>query len=814
MKKTLILLIIALAASAAFGWDLIRQAAFPTNFYTLEKIGNTIWAGGYVGGVAKSTDDGLSWSFVETPAYNAETSDYKDVWGIDFIDQNNGIMVGDDGMVALTTDGGTTWNWPASAQAVIGTTRMYGAVYFPDGRIWICGYDGKIGYSPDHGQTWSLQGVGVTTVIGYGISMNASGVGFIALNNGDPDQSKILKTTDFGVTWTLVNLTIAGNPTLYKVRHFGNKVVLCGDKGYIGYSDDNGATWTHYPNAAGTLTSDAMRDVIMDGNTGYAVGRNARLLVTSDGWATWTLVTHNFNPYFEGIVFRTDGSLLACGWQGTLSISNDQGITWEDQVPTAIDLWQASIVDADTWYIAGDKGTILKTVDGGQTVLKKGIAGSVDLYYAVYFKNASEGWISGKTTGKIYHTVNGGDTWSTFTVPGFAATKSYRDFFFINDTTGYLLGVGGMVTKTTDGGLTWTSLADNINPAHSLFCTYWKTEQNGFAGSGSGLLYITTNGGTVWSPITVGGSANIRDIWFRDANNGVLVKENGEIWYTLTGGNTAASWIAASESANSQICSVMCDYNGVYWAAGYSNEPSQLGNSWALMKSLDYGVTWTQETFPALTFNSTRFSGISAGGGKIVAVGKNNLIVAQLEIPEHVTLVSPPDNSTGLDPANVVLSWNPSPYGSQAEFYSVFLSQDLETIFDDQYFETTDTSFNLSAAPGVDLGYATTWYWAILPVNEILDTPDPNSPEFMIWRFTTMEGAGLDIPEVGIERLADQIRLYWAAIPNAVLYNVYASSDPMTGFSFLEDTDQPEYLITTPGDKQFFKVTASDEAGE
>jgi photosystem II stability/assembly factor-like uncharacterized protein len=807
MKKLSVALLLALICSAGFGWDIVRQASFPTNFYCLEKIGDTFWAGGYVGGVAKSTDDGLTWTFVPTPAYTPPT--YKDVWDIDFIDQNNGIMVGDDGMVVLTTDGGVTWNWPASVQAVVGTTRMYGAVYFPDGRIWIAGYDGLIAYSPDFGASWSQQGSGVTSDIIYSISMNDAGVGFCAMNNGTPDQSKILATTDFGNSWTLVNLTVAGNPTMYKVRHFGSKVVLLGDKGYLGYSNDNGATWTHYPNAAGTLTSDAMRDVIMVGDTGYAVGRNARLLKTTDGWATYTMLTHNFNPYFEGIKLRNDGSLLACGWQGTISVCYDGGYTWEDLFPTAIDLWQASIVDADTWYVVGDKGSILKTTDGGQTLEKKGIPGSVDLYYACYFKNALEGWVSGKTTGKIYRTVDGGENWSTFTVPGFAATKSYRDFFFLNENVGYLLGAGGMVTKTTDGGITWTSLGDNINTAHSLFCTYWKSELNGYAGSGSGLLYITTNGGTTWTSITVGGSANIRDIWFRTPDNGVMVKENGEIWYTLTGGNTAGSWIAATEGAVSQVTGVYCDHNGVYWADGYSNEPSQQGNTWSLMKSLDYGATWSEETFPPLSFNATRFSSITAGGGKIVAIGKNNLIVAQLEVPEHVTLNSPLDFSTGLDPASVMLSWTPSPYGSQAAFYQVFASTSRETLFDNLYFETTSTTFELGA--NADLGYDTTWYWAVLPVNEILDSPDPDSPNFMVWRFTTMPGGTLEPPEVSIEEGLGQVRVFWNAVPNATYYRVWGATDPYGAYAELQTVTATEYIHPNPGPMKFFKVLAGND---
>jgi len=812
MKKTLVLISLLALMSMAFAWDVVRQAAFPTNFYCMEKIGSTIWVGGYVGGVAKSTDDGLTWQFVVTPAYTPPT--YKDVWDIDFINQNQGIMVGDDGMAALTTDGGLTWNTPATVTAVIGTNRIYGAEYFSDGRIWICGGSGMIAYSADFGATWTQQGAGVQTGFLYDVNMNESGLGFIACNKGTPSQSKILKTTDFGQNWSIVNLPITGNPSLFKIKQYGSKVVIAGDYGYLGYSNDSGDTWTHYVNAAGTTTSDQLRDIAMNGNEGYAVGRNARILKTTDGWQTYTLLTHDVSTYIESIKYRDDGSLIECGWQGTIDISTDGGLSWQEMVPTAVDIWQASVVDANTWYMAGDKGNILKTVDGGQTLVKKNVVGSSELYYAVYFKNANEGWVTGKTTGKIYHTTNGGDSWTLFTVPGFSSTKAYYDFFFLNDTTGYLLGVGGKVAKTTDGGTTWSLLGDNINTAHNLYCNYWKSETNGYAGSGTGLLYITTNGGVTWSSITVGASANIRDIWFRDANNGVLVKENGEVFYTTNGGNTAGDWIAATESATGAMYGVMCDHNGVYWAAGYSSDTSQMGNSWALMKSLDYGATWTPETFEPLAFNATRFTNISTGGGKIVAVGKNNLIVAQLEIPEHVTLDAPANNAVDLDPANVQLSWTPSQYGSVAAFYQVFVSDTEESIFDQYYFETEDTTFDLSAAFAANaqnLGFDSRWYWAILPVNEILDSPDITSDDFMIWRFTTMpEGGGtLETPILNIEKLNNQVRIYWAAVPNAVNYQVLGCNTPYGTYTGIITTPNTEYLIETPGNMEFFKVIAT-----
>lgn len=815
MKKTLILTTLIMICSLVFGWDLIRQTAFPANFYTLDIVGTHIWAGGSGGAVTKSTDNGVTWSFVPSPFFNADTATYRTIEDIDFYDENHGVVVGGMGIVAITSDGGSNWTYPASVQALIGTTELKSCVYHSSGKIWICGSSGIIAYSPDHGASWSLQNAAGLTTILYGMSMNEAGIGFIACNKGSENQPKILKTNDFGTTWTIQNLTIGGTPSIFNVRQFGSKVVLVGDFGYLGYSDDNGENWTNHSYAAGSTTSDELHDVVMIGDVGYAVGWNYRIIKTTDGWATFSPVSHNFSAsYMEGIVQNTAGNLVACGWQGTLSISTDGAITWEDSVPNAVDLWKVSMLDANTWFIAGDKGNILKTNDGGQTLIKKKIPGFDDILYACHFFDTNTGIVSGKTVGKIYRTTDGGDTWSFYTVPGFASAKSYYDFFFFDNLTGYALGVGGKVAKTVDGGVTWALTGDNINTTHNLYCTYWKDQQTGYAGSGSGLLYMTTNGGTTWTSITVGASSNVRGIWFRDANNGVLVKENGEIWYTLTGGNTAGAWIAATESAVSQVTSVMCDHNGVFWAAGYSNGASQAGTDWMLLKSLDFGATWTSETLPALTFNPGRLLNISTEGGKIVAIGRNNIIYAQLEIPEHVTLNSPANNDVDLDPANVLLGWTPSQYGSVAAFYQVFVSDSEDAIFDQHYFETPNTSFDLSAAfaaNDLNLGYSTRWFWAVLPVNEILDSPDINSDNFMIWRFTTMaEPVGtLETPIVSIEKLGTQVRISWLAVPNALSYKILGCPTPYGTYSELTVTGATDHVVLNPGPMEFYKVIAS-----
>ena len=124
------------------------------------------------------------------------------------------------------------------------------------------------------------------------------------------------------------------------------------------------------------------------------------------------------------------------------------------------------------------------------------------------------------------------------------------------------------------------------------------------------------------------------------------------------------------------------------------------------------------------------------------------------------------------------------------------------------------TSFNLSAAAqieGFSLGHETRWrYWAILPVNEILDFPDIDSPNFMIWRFTTLSDSDgeLEVPVVNIEKVNNTFRISWLAIPNATNYKVYGASDPFGVYQLLNQTPTLEYIDAAPGTMEFFKVIA------
>ncbi len=119
MKKLILVSLLILASSLVFAWDIVRQAAFPANFYGMDIIDTNVWAVGSGGAVVKSLDNGLTWSFVPTPFFNAQTATYRTVEDVDFADADRGVAVGGMGIVAITADGGASWTYPASVQAVV-----------------------------------------------------------------------------------------------------------------------------------------------------------------------------------------------------------------------------------------------------------------------------------------------------------------------------------------------------------------------------------------------------------------------------------------------------------------------------------------------------------------------------------------------------------------------------------------------------------------------------------------------------------------------------------------------------------------------
>ncbi len=208
-----------------------------------------------------------------------------------------------------------------------------------------------------------------------------------------------------------------------------------------------------------------------------------------------------------------------------------------NNIPTTKDLYSVYFPTSDTGFTVGAAGTILKTVDSGNTWISQ-ISNTSQNLKKVFFVNSHTGWAVGDT-GTILKTSNGGALW----VPQNSNIGDYYTVFFINTDTGFVAGKinnTGKIIKTIDGGINWT---ENYSLGQYQYqyikSLYFTSKDTGFAGSAD-TIYRTINGGTNWIPIPSPLYGICNSLFFSNSNIGYALGGYNSFIKTIDGGN---SWI-------------------------------------------------------------------------------------------------------------------------------------------------------------------------------------------------------------------------------------------------------------------------------
>jgi len=177
------------------------------------------------------------------------------------------------------------------------------------------------------------------------------------------------------------------------------------------------------------------------------------------------------------------------------------------------------------------------------------------------------------------------------------------------------------------------------------------------------------------------------------------------------------------------------------------------------------------------------------------------------DVPGDVVIFSPEIGATNVDPNNVTLIWidpfeGGYPYYYRVDIYAYINGVPVSYQFD-VYFP--GYSLDLSAQPGVDLGYGNHWNWSVMAMNTF------GQSGYALGNFTTMTEPGLATPDVSISQSAGTINLDWQDVPGAACYLIYASSDPFAStYSYLGYTVPSQYSLASDT-RQFFRVVASSQ---
>lgn len=292
---------------------------------------------------------------------------------------------------------------------------------------------------------------------------------------------------------------------------------------------------------------------------------------------------------------------MAVGDRGTILRTENGGSSWVI-LPSGTEavLYGVFLSSVTTATIVGEEGTILRTTDGGNTWTPQS-SGTTAILKEVYLRGADEGfvvgWLGDGTAGFILRTLDGGDTW--FQVP--AGTPRYlEDVTFADENTGVAVGWSATIVRTVDGGDHWTLVTENTSSGQ-LFGVAFADANTGLAVGRSGLILMTWDGGVSWGPRDSGTSNWLREVAYLDATTAVAA---GTDFFVST--NSGVTWTMVDNPAGVAL-------NGI--TSPTIGSGVAVGTAGAILTSGDTGGTWIDQRsgFPGVQLLGVFFTDPATG---------------------------------------------------------------------------------------------------------------------------------------------------------------------------------------------------------
>jgi photosystem II stability/assembly factor-like uncharacterized protein len=186
----------AVVGEDAAAEDMMLAAQEPSFYDVHFRDEKTGWIVGEFGKILKTTDGGKTWKEQQQSLLGEEITDELDLptfYGVDFINDKEGVAVGLEGRIAHTVDGGETWTFdPIGGEE---HEPLLTVQLFPDGSGWAAGIAGEV--MKREGGAWEPADLGMR------VHSWLRRVSFADPNNGwlVGGFGLILHTRDGGKTW-------------------------------------------------------------------------------------------------------------------------------------------------------------------------------------------------------------------------------------------------------------------------------------------------------------------------------------------------------------------------------------------------------------------------------------------------------------------------------------------------------------------------------------------------------------------------------------------------------------------------------------
>jgi photosystem II stability/assembly factor-like uncharacterized protein len=277
-------------------------------------------AAGPDGGIVRSTDAGLTWTSVFQGVITLGEA-FTQI----LEDRARNTLLACEAMyqsVYLSRDGGANWE-KASTVPTGGRNVWHGAISEKLGLVLLVGQQGAVAVSGDGGQSWEVP---LSIVEGdlYGAFADEKTGALFAVG----DAGAILRSED-GRHWQTVNAPTRGTLRRMFADPGSGALLAFGQEGIILRSTDGGMSWRR---AAAPAHDSELRKALVEPGTGHLliVGRDGVVLLSKDGGESWGRVPSHTAQHFRSAAFNpATGTLIAVG-DGLVRLSR------EDSTPVRV----------------------------------------------------------------------------------------------------------------------------------------------------------------------------------------------------------------------------------------------------------------------------------------------------------------------------------------------------------------------------------------------------------------------------------------------------------------------------------------------
>jgi photosystem II stability/assembly factor-like uncharacterized protein len=251
---------------------------------------------------------------------------------------------------------------------------------------------------------------------------------------------------------------------------------------------DGGITWNEL--AIQNLNASISKIIFTSTDFGIGVGSGGATIISTNGGQTW--VTDNIADALDlRSITYNDGKLFTCSVGSKIYKSVDNGENWIPIETPAFILWDIAFANDSIGYGVGLYNTSIKTTDGGENWFSVSPIIQNHSMFAIKFINQSIGYVVGGS--EISKTTDGGNSWNT---KYNAVGSQLNDVTTFGENIAWVVG-SDKILRTDNAGENWS--LQTFSPYHYILSANCVDSLICFAIGGEGSLYKTTNGGGVTS---------------------------------------------------------------------------------------------------------------------------------------------------------------------------------------------------------------------------------------------------------------------------------------------------------------------------